>query len=203
MVKDAIITVGRQFGSGGREVGHILAQLLKIPVYDREIVTLASQSSHIDEKILENAEERAPGGWGFSMFASYEAPMNDKIFIAQSATIRKLADRGPCVIVGRCADYVLRNNPDRVSVFIHADLPYRIDRIQKRIPEVPLSKVEETLLGVDKKREKYYNYYTHQKWGETKTYHISVNSSKIGIVNCARLIEAFVAMRLNVTNHEK
>lgn len=191
----AVITIGRQFGSGGREVGHMLAKMLGVPVYDREIVTLAAEGAKVSEEALQEAEEKAPGRWGFSMFAAYETPMSDKIFLAQSAVIRRLAGR-PCVIVGRCADWVLKDRPDRVSVFIHADLPYRIERVRKRMPETEPGKIKELITGVDQSREKYYNYYTRQKWGEIGLFHLSVNSAKIGLANCARLIGEFVDMRL-------
>lgn len=185
---DRIITIGRQFGSGGHEVGLKLAERLGIPFYDNELIELAAKESNLSKKFFEQVEENAPNRFFRPTYMIYQLPMSDQVFIAQSKVIKLLAEKGPCVIVGRCANYVLEDYPT-FSVFIHAPLE---DRIQRKISmkiDVPEEKMEAHIKNVDKNRRKYYNYYTDRVWDSATNYNLSVNSSGIGIEGCVHLIE--------------
>jgi cytidylate kinase len=185
-----IITVSREFGSGGREVGLQLAQALHIPFYDKELIALAAKAGGLSPAILEQYEEAALKTNFITarpaLFALYQQPITDKIFVAQCHVIRKLAEQGPCVIVGRCADYVLQDSV--LNVFVHADMPAKVRRKLSMDTGIPESEMEKHILLTDKKRQKYYAYYTNQVWGEAKNYHLSVNSSMTGIQGCIETI---------------
>ena len=143
MSKNIIITIGRHYGSGGKEIGQKVAEALGITFYDEELVTMAAEKSNIDKDVLNNVDEKATGSLLYSLVMGgglrglttpiyYDMPINDKLFIAQSDVIKKLAEKSSCVIVGRCADYVLENTPhNTLNVFIYADMEYKIARIQK------------------------------------------------------------------------
>lgn len=193
-----LITIARQYGSGGREIGEKVAELLSIPLYDRELITLSAKDSGFSVETLENADEKAansllytlamgsgsygmPGGFGYKM------PINDQLFVMQSDTIRKLARGTDCVIVGRAADYVLRDNPARLSVFLYADIADRKRRIMER-HELSETKALDLINKTDRRRSNYYNYYTGGKWGKLDQYHIAINTSLLGIEGTAALI---------------
>lgn len=200
-----IITIGRQFGSGGRQVGKALATKLNIPFYDKELLAIAAKDSGLSEALFHNADEKptssllyslvmgnypmATGAIGFN-----EMPLNDQLFLIQSKTIKRIAEKGSCVIIGRCADYVLRDNPDKISIFIHADLESRVKRAIE-VYAAPKDKAEEICLKADKTRANYYNYYSDQKWGMCRTYDLSIESSRLGIDSCVELIENYIAYK--------
>ena len=188
-----ILTIGRQYGSGGHEIGEQLAKACGISFYDTALIDLAADYGNIDSDQLKQADEKRPGSLLYTVFegsnakTGYHLPIQDAMYNLQSGVIRTLAEKEPCVIVGRCADYVLKGRTDTISVFIYADLEYRIDRICRRMN---CSKKEATALikKTDKNRSYYYNYYTDQKWGSMGAYDLSLNSSKLGIDGCVELL---------------
>lgn len=194
-----IITIGRQFGSGGREIGKKLAEALDMPFYDRDLIQLAAKQSGMSEEVLSESDEKSGGSLLYSLsMSSYlmgsfsgpgEMPLENKLYFIQSDIIKQLAEKGPCVIVGRCADYVLRERTDCLRVFIYADLESRIERIEK-LYDLTSKKARELIVRTDKRRASYYNYYTDQKWDRIGNYDLCVNSTKIGIDGAVKLIAA-------------
>ena len=186
-----IITISRQFGSGGREIGAKLAAKLGIPFYDNELITRAARESGFAESAFENAEKKATNSLLYSIAMGMNAygnqdigfthlSLDDQIYLAQSNVIRKVAQEGPCVIVGRCADYVLRDMDNVVNVFIWASLDYRRKRAVE-LYHLKENKAEEEILKTDRRRANYYNYHANEKWGKAENYHLSVRSDYIGI----------------------
>jgi len=202
-----IITIARQFGSGGKEIGEKLAEKLGIPFYDKSLIQLAAKESGLDEELFDYADEKVfHNFWTaasnsnsifinnrFSLFN--EMPMNDKLFIIQSNMIRKLASGGSCVIVGRCADYILRDDPNTVPVFIHSGEKERLDRVINtyRIPE---KDAKDVMIKTDKRRAAYYNYYSGEKWGRADNYDLSINSGAVGIDGAVEIIIKFAELKL-------
>ena len=195
-----IITIGRQFGSGGKEVGIRLAKELGIPFYDKEILQEAAKQSGLCEKIIENFDERpksllysiAMDSYMFALPGSGAGEsLEQQVYLATFDTIRSIAEKGPCVIIGRCADYALADNPNRLSLFIHAPLDVRIARVAER-QEVSLEKARVLINKTDKRRASYYNFYTGNKWGKYDNYDMAVNSSTLGIEGTAQIIYACV-----------
>lgn len=191
-----IITISREHGSGGRMIGKQLSNQMGIPFYDHELIEIAANSSEISQNFFEHAEENGSGGlWSeLGMEVQHDLSLNDKAFLHQSSVIRDIAHRESCIIVGRCADYVLRDHPNILKVFIYADLDSRKERIAniyKEADEKALSKIEKT----DKKRASYYKHYTGQEFGEAKNYDICLNSSLIGIDKCVEVIQSVCAQR--------
>lgn len=196
-MKNVIITIGREFGSGGREIGCKLSEKLGLPFYDKELISKVAEKIQCGEGAIEFYEEKAPALLFApnSLFATYEMPMSDKIFIAQSSVIEDLASKGSCIIIGRCADYVLKDNPDLFSVFIHSDIEHRVQRKLDIVKDVPKEKMKSHILGVDKKRAKYYGYYTDTKWGASASYHLSLDSGIFGIDGCVDIISEAIKLR--------
>ncbi|MCI8626764.1 MAG: cytidylate kinase-like family protein [Lachnospiraceae bacterium] len=197
-----IITISRQFGSGGREIGKKLADALGIPFYDNEIITRAAKESGFAEAAFEKAESRATNSLLYSIAMGMNAygsqdmgytnlPLDDRIYLAQSNVIRKVAEEGPCVIVGRCADYVLKERTDVINVFIWATLPFRVERAV-RIDKVNPVKAEDAVLRMDKRRANYYSYHANDKWGKVYNYHLSIQSDFGGIDKTVEVIKLFV-----------
>ena len=188
MARPIIITLGREYGSGGREVGEKLAQTLGIPFYDKELITRASEESGIQSHIFERADEKTSRnslfsmGWSASlypgnyMFYNNDMLTNDSLFSIQADVIRKVASEGSCVIVGRCADYLLDGTPGLMKVFIHASMEYRRQRIM-RLYQVPEKDVDGVIKRTDRQRAKYYDFYTAQEWGAAKNFHICLDTS--------------------------
>ena len=196
-----IISIGRQYGSGGREIGKRLAEEFGIDFYDKELITLAAKQSGFSEEILKENDENHNGSFLYSLvMGTYTGgnnlPLNHKLFLAQFDTIKKLAEEKSCVIIGRCADYALEYNPNCVKVFIHADIDTRIKRAIEEYGVSP-DKVEEVLKKTDKKRESYYNFYTGKKWGLMENYDITINSSFSGIDGAVRVIADLVREKMN------
>lgn len=196
-MKNTIITISRQYGSGGREIGKRLAEQLGIPFYDNELITIAAKKSGYAEAVFEQADQKPAGSllYSLSMFSStvgtFDLPLNDKIFLVQSDIIKEVAAKGSCVIVGRCADYVLRDNPDCVNVFIHGNLA---DRVEWAIREndIDPEKAREMVLKTDKRRATYYNYYTSLKFGAAENYHLCINSSAVGRDGAVEVIRKYI-----------
>ena len=196
-----IISIGRQYGSGGREIGKKLAEIFNIDFYDKELITLAAKESGFSEEILKENDENHNGSFLYSLvMGTYTGgdnlPLNHKLFLAQFDTIKKLASEKSCVIIGRCADYSLEYNPNCVKVFIHADLDSRIKRAIDVYGESP-DKVEEVIKKTDKKRESYYNFYTGKKWGQMQNYDITINSAFSGIDGAVKAIADLVRVKMN------
>lgn len=197
-----IITISRQYGSGGREIGEKLAKRLGIPFYDRELITRAARESGFAEAAFENVEKKATNSLLYSIAMGMNAygnhdigftnlSLDDQVFLAQSNVIRKMATEGPCVIVGRCADYILRDNKDAIHVFIWADLLYRKERAVT-LYKLEEEKAEENILKIDKRRANYYNYHASEKWGRAENYHLSIRSDYVGIDNSVELLTDYI-----------
>lgn len=199
---NTIITIGRQYGSGGREIGKKLAERLNIPYYDRELLSRAAKESGFCEEMIENHDERPTNSFlynlvmdtysfGYNTSSFVDMPISHKIFLAQFDTIKKIANEGGCVIVGRCADYALADYPNCVNVFIHADESHRVKRIMER-NNISESKAKDEISKKDKQRQSYYNYYSSKKWGRSDTYDLSINSAKLGIDGTVNLLAQYV-----------
>ncbi len=192
-----IITISRQYGSGGRFIGKLLAEKLGVPLYDNELITLAAKKSGYSETIFENAEKTATHSllYSLSMFGStagvYGLPLSDKVFIVQSEIIKKVAAEGPCVIIGRCADYVLKDEKNVVDVFIHSDIENRVARAVKYYG-LEEEKAKDVIIKTDKRRASYYNYYSGQRWGEADNYEISLNSDRVGLEKCVDVLYHYI-----------
>ncbi|MCI8802374.1 MAG: cytidylate kinase-like family protein [Oscillibacter sp.] len=195
-----IITIGRQFGSGGKEVGIRVAKELGIPFYDKEILREAARKSGLCERILENFDERpksllysiAMDSYMFSLpGAGAGESLEQQVYLATFNTIRQIAEQGPCVIIGRCADYALASDSNRLSLFIHAPLEDRIRRVAKRQSLTP-EKARALILKTDKRRASYYEYYSSQRWGAVDSYDCCLNSSLLGLGGTVELIRAMV-----------
>ena len=195
-----IITINRQYGSGGREIGRKLAEQLGVPFYDNEIISRAAKETGFSEAAFETVEDKATNSllysiaMGMNVFTNQDAgfaglSLDDRIFLAQSNVIRKVAEEGGCVIVGRCADFILQDRTDCLKVFIHADLKFRADRIVRVYGEREKSP-EARLKEKDKRRAAYYRFYTDMKWGTASNYHIALDSGVISIEKCAKIIES-------------
>lgn len=200
MEQKIIITIGRQYGSGGREIGKKLASQLDIPYYDKELLTVAAKNSGFSQEIFATHDEKSSGSFLYSLvmgvYSGDNLPINHKLFLAQFEAVRKIADEGSCVIIGRCADYALENYTDCVRVFIHGNLK---DRLNRTITEygVEEAHAQETIIKTDKQRAGYYNFYCGRKWGAVENYDITVDSSILGIDNTVELIKAYVKLRYN------
>ena len=189
-----IITIGRQFGSGGRDVGEKVAEYFNIPFYDKELVELAAQKSNISKEALKEVDEHATNSFLYSLASGnysmrginapiyYEMPINDKLFIAQADVIKEVAKRGSCVIVGRCADYVLENeNVDVLSVFVYGSVDYRAKRVMSAL-DITQAKAKDKVLKTDKQRRTYYDYYV------MSNYDLCIDAEKFGIEETANMI---------------
>ena len=199
MSKKIIITIARQYGSGGREIGERVAQLLDIPLYDKEIITDAASKGELDAEAVKHVDETSASSLlytlamgsnilGTTMHFGYKMPLNDKLFILQSDVIREYAAQGSCVIIGRCSDYILRDNENVLRLFIYGDLEHRTERVKQRHPEIKSSQIIDVINKTDKRRSTYYNFYTGNKWGKYDNYDMAINSSTLGIEETAQLI---------------
>lgn len=199
---NTIITIGRQFGSGGREIGEKVAEHFGIQCLDKELLSRAAKESGICEEMLENHDERPTNSFlynlvmdtysfGYNSSSFTDMPISHKVFLAQFNAIKKIADEGPCVIVGRCADYALADYKNHLSLFIYADQDAKIARIRERF-QLNESKAREMILKKDKQRQSYYNYYSSKKWGRADSYDLCINSSILGIEGTAKLIIQYV-----------
>ena len=205
-----VITIGREFGSGGHEVGLRLAKKMGIPFYDKEILSLTAKNSRFAESYLEKMDEQKPsflnvgsaglmsGAGGTSSAQSamnqfYNLSANDQIFLETSKVMQQIAEKGPCVIVGRCADYILRDL-DPVNLFICADLPDRIARklALEENKDMDEQAMEKKIRQTDKTRSKYYEYYSHEVWGAAENYHLCINTSVVGVDGAVEIIYKFV-----------
>ena len=189
-MKKVIITIGREFGSGGREIGIKVAEKLAIPFYDKELILKTAEKTKLEKSIIEKYDEKHafPGFSSSNLFELYQMHMSDRIYIAQADVIREIAEKESCVIVGRCADYVLEDNPDCFNVFITAPMKDKIERKRPLLPGKSDREIENHIEKIDKKRSKYYSYYTDGIWGKAATYHLCIDSSVLGIDGTVDLI---------------
>lgn len=191
MKKHRIVTISREFGSDGRTIGKKLAEELKIPCYDSELIHEIARQSGFAEAYVQRVEESSPTGWAASLFSSNRAfgPTNeDYLWEIQRKVILELAEKGPCVIVGRCADYILRHTADCLTAFIHASMEYRAKRIVEVYGEREQTP-EERIREKDKRRAAYHRFYTDMKWGYAKNYRISLDSGALGIAQCVAVLK--------------
>lgn len=188
-----IITISREFGSGGRTIGKEVAKRLGIPCYDKDLIEKTAEETGYAKAFIEDEAEYAPNTNSFAyMFIGrgMDGLSNvDKIWIAQKKVIEEIADKGACVIVGRCADYVLKERKDCLNVFVYADKKFRAERIVKQYGESSISP-EKRLDDKDKKRKLNYKYFTEQEWGKRQNYHLSIDSGFLGIEKAVELITA-------------
>lgn len=191
-MKPAIITISRQFGSGGREICAELSQRIGIPCYERALFEEASKDSGIQQMHFEQAEGRTDRFYANSFSRSF-TPLNmsldDRMYIAQTETIRKLAQKGPCIIVGRGVNRILRDRKDVLNIYIYADRDIRLKRTVN-VYGIPEERAEKTLNTIDKNREIYLKYYTDQVFGKAENYHLCIDSGKLGIENSIKIIAA-------------
>ncbi len=200
-----IVTIGRQFGSGGRSIGEKVAKKLGVPFYDKELISLAAKESGIDPDIFKNVDEKAANSllyslsmglysFGSGFQAMGDLPVNDKLYLLQHKIIKDIAKKGACVIVGRCADYVLREQPNVVNIFIYADMEYRKQESVKR-HGIDAARAEHIINKTDKSRANYYSFYSGQKWGMAENYDLCINSAKIDEDSIVDLIIAYIKRR--------
>jgi cytidylate kinase len=200
-VSGLVITIGREFGSGGRQVGERLANELGVAFYDKSLIHLAVTKSGLDPITIEKAEEEATSKFLFNLaiggyvaagvFSQVNVPISDQIFFAQSKAIQELADQGGCVIIGRCANHVLRDLPNLVRVFVYGETKDKLRRIVEEYG-VAREDAEATMAKVDKGRANYYEHYTDEKWGIVKSYDLAINTSFTGIGGAVRIIRAMI-----------
>ncbi len=207
MEKHIIINIGRQLGSGGREIGKKLAEKLNVAYFDKNLIDLASKESGLCKECFEKADEKAAQGVLGSFFAmhypylgagysSMNYMSNDALFKIQSDVIKELAQKQSCIFVGRCADYVLRNNPNTVSIFISSPKAERIKNLCKR-HNISEEEAEDLSIKTDKGRAQFYNYYSYKTWGAAKTYDLCINSSIFGMDGTVDFLVDFINKRFN------
>lgn len=212
MNNKVIITIGREYGSGGRMIGKKLAEKLGVSFYNKEIIEIAAKKSGMSQEVFEKVDETAASSLLYSiatgayMYGNYvspqvDLPINDKLFIIQSEIIKSVAAKESCVIVGRCADYILKDRPDVINVFIHADKETKKARAIKEY-NISANKADGYIAKIDKKRRTYYNYYTGEKWGGSSNYHLCLDSSVLGIDGCIEMIETFIKIKQNLEQEQ-
>jgi len=188
-VLNRVITISREFGSGGRTIGRKVAEKLGVPCYDAELIQKIAEESGYTADYIREESEYAPGGWLSTVFTDRTMGLTnqDKLWNIQSRVIEELAEKGSCVIVGRCADYILRDKANCLNVFIHANIEKRAERIVKEYGERDETP-EQRLKEKDKRRAAYHRFYTDMKWGNAQNYHICLDSGELGIEKCIELI---------------
>ena len=199
---NTIITIGRQFGSAGREIGEKVAAHFGIPCFDKELLTRAAKESGFCEEMIQNHDERPTNSFlynlvmdtysfGYNASSFVDMPISHKVFLAQFDTVKKIADEGACVIVGRCADYALSEYKNVINLFIYGDEECRIKRIMEKY-SLTEDKAREMISKKDKQRQSYYNYYSSKKWGRADSYDLCINSSVLGVDGTVKLIIQYI-----------
>lgn len=200
MNQNKIITISRQYGSGGRIVGKKLADALGVPFYDNELINLAAEKTGLSKECFKEAENTSAGNLLFSITSlasgmdSCGLPLSEKIFLVQSQVIKEVAEEGSCVIVGRSANYVLSGNPNCINVFLQADLKDRVERAVTHY-DLPEKNAEAAVIKTDKRRANYYNYFTGGKWGKAENYDLILNTSRLELDHVVDVIKAYVSYR--------
>lgn len=198
-MRSRIITISRQFGSGGRSIGRAAAEKLGIPCYDAELIEKLEEATGLSRAyIAERGEYASHGSWLASAFSDRDQnghSVQDDLWLIQRQMILELAENGPCVIVGRCADYILREKADCLNVFVYSDIAKRIKRIVEQYG-VQDNSPEKRLREKDKRRSAYYQFYTGMKWGNVQNYHIALTSGVLGIDACVEIITQLYGTKL-------
>ena len=207
-----VITIGREFGSGGLDIGRMLSENLNVKCYDKELLAMAASESGLCREIFENHDEKPTNSFlyslvmdtysvsGYTSAPFLDMPLNHKVFLAQFEAIKNLAKKESCIIVGRCADYALAEHPNCINVFIHADMAFRIDHIMQTFG-LSKEKAADMIHKTDKKRASYYNYYSSKKWGDSRSYHLTLDSSQLGLQGCSEMILNYIEIRKNNKKH--
>lgn len=203
-----VITIGREFGSGGLDVGRMLSDKLGVKCYDKELLSMAAKESGLCQEIFENHDEKSTSSFlyslvmdtysvsGYTSAPFLDMPLNHKVFLAQFEAIKNLAAKESCIIVGRCADYALAEHPNCLNVFIHADMEFRVDHIMQTY-DLSKEKAADMIHKTDKKRASYYNYYSSKKWGDSRSYHLTLDSGHLGLQGCSKMILDYMDIRKN------
>ena len=206
---NSIITIGRTYGSAGREVGKLLAEEFGLKWYDKDLLKRAAQESGLTPELFQRHDEKNKSSFLYSMVMDVNAmshstgifpdlPLNHKVFLAQFDAIKKIADEGPCVLIGRCADYALEDRKDVVSVFMHATLSDRIRRIAK-LYDLTDAQAKQKILKADKERANYYNYYTNKKWSDATGYQLCLDTSALGgVKGTVEMIKQYLLTKENI-----
>lgn len=205
MSENLVIAIGRQCGSSGKVIGEKVAAALGIKCYDKELLALAAKNSGLCEELFQSHDEKPTNSFLYSLVMDtynvgltssgyMDMPINHKIFLAQFDTIKKLAEEESCVIVGRCADYALADDPNLVSVFITADDKDKIQSL-KELYQIDDAKAKEVMVKTDKKRSSYYNYYSNKKWGDVRSYDLCINRSPIGVDGAVDMIMKYIEVK--------
>lgn len=200
-----VITISRQYGSGGRTIGEMLAKKLNIHYYDKELLRLASEDSGINEGLFENADEKVKMRQLFSIVKnvyhgqlippeSEDFVTSNNLFNYQAKVIKELAQEQSCVIIGRCADYVLKDYDNVLSVFIHAPFDYCMEQASKKL-SMPSKEMEKYILKTDRRRAEYYKYHTGREWTDARNYDLCLDSSKLGFDRCVEEIISYLKVR--------
>jgi CMP/dCMP kinase len=204
MGTQTVVSISRQFGSGGRLIGKDLAAALGIPFYDSALISMAAEKSGMSKQVLENLDEKAANRFlytiptgistlGHATTAIYNMPLSDTLFLTQYEIIKQLAEQGPCVIVGRCSDYILKDHPHHVSIFIHADEEIRAKRIAE-YEQITEEEAHSRISKYDKERKKYHDYYAAGTWGNAAFYDLTVNSGLLGIEKSVEIVQKFITL---------
>ncbi|MDK2968157.1 MAG: hypothetical protein PWP53_3769 [Lacrimispora sp.] len=190
------ITISREFGSGGRELGMRLSKKLEIPFYDKELISLTAQETNLSETELLSYYESIPVTEQsleptiYTSFSPlYEVPISDQVFLAQSRVVKYLAEQGPCIIVGRCADRVLEES---INLFVYAEIENRVKRISSFYKDMDPGIIENEIRETDRKRKDYYQYYTGCEWGKAQNYHLCLNSGFAGVSACLQAVLSYL-----------
>lgn len=194
-MSNQVIVISRQFGSGGRKIGKLLSDKLKIPYYDMALIEEASKRSEVSyEELLEVDEKKVSPKWyAFPVEVGMEyqmkkTPINEELFSLQAEIIKDLANQGPCIMIGRGADYILRGNARMLSVFVHADMKTKMDSVCSHY-NVSREEGAAMIRRTDKQRSAYYNYYTEYRWGDIDNYDIVLNRTSLGVERCVQMLE--------------
>lgn len=199
---NTVITIGRQFGSAGKEIGEKVAEYFGIKFYDKELLTRTAKESGFCEEMLQNHDERPTNSFlynlvmdtysfGYNSSSFVDMPISHKVFLAQFDSIKKIAEEGPCVIVGRCADYALAENKNCLKLFIYGNEECKIKRIMEKY-SIEEDKAKDMMIKKDKQRQSYYNYYSSKKWGRADSYDLCINSSILGVDGTVKLIIQYI-----------
>lgn len=199
-----MITISREAGTDGHLIAELLAKKLDIPFYDKDLITIASRETRFAEKAFEQAENTATTALGYALSnrsnrSLYGMPLNDQLFMVQSGIIRTIADKGPAVFVGRCADYVLSGYKPSIDIFLQANEENRIATVMER-DNISQKEAKNRMAREDKARATYYNYYTDRKWGDMKNYDISLNVSNLTAEEAANLLYTFIRQVVEKTH---
>jgi cytidylate kinase len=198
MEKKIIISLGRQFGSGGRSLGKKLADKLGIAYYDRELMDEISKHSGMDLEYINQTDEHAPGFFDYALIGRFGTTRlfgSSQNFVLLSETIRKIAAEKSCLIVGRTADYILRNEPNLIKIFVHAPNTYRIKNVARRL-NIKAEEAENIIVRNDKERARFYDFFTDKTWGEASSYDLSVDISKLGEDGTVNFLADYIRQRI-------